>query len=74
MARSLQEQLDSVDSLIADLETRRTAQLSAKGLNRVDKELAPLYAERARLQQQIDSTAGNVGGSIASVCRIDRPS
>lgn len=72
MARSLSEQLDAIDSLIAALEERKAQSYTLRGRTEIDKELKPLYAERRLLMGEVADSNSN-SGSMASVCQVEGP-
>jgi hypothetical protein len=69
MARSLQEQLDAVDALIAEYESEPMEEYSQAERRYRRARLAELYAERGRLQDRID---GQTGGKFRLATFVSR--
>jgi len=60
MARTSQEQLDAVDTLIVTYEAEPMEEFSTDDQRRYRRaQLAQLYAERARLQSRVDAESAS---------------
>ena len=63
MARTLQQQLDDLDSLISTLENAQGLHTTTTQERTLMRErLQALYAERRQLQKDLDTGAGTAGG------------